>query len=268
MSGRATRAVILAAGQGTRMGSDLPKVLHQVDGKPMVAHCIEAARQAGVEAIVLVVGYGSDVVVEALRGAGVEFVLQEEQLGTGHAVLQARGFLDRFEGNVVVLYGDMPMLAADTIRALVARRDESGAAAVVLTIELENPPEFGRIVRDGEGRFVAIVEARDATPEQLAVREVNVGAYCFDAAALLGALVRLGSANAQGENYLTDVIGILAADGERVETVATDDVVETLGINDPEHLAFAEKLRHIRYAETLYNRVDTLARERRPPTTG
>jgi len=263
--GRTTRAVILAAGQGKRMASDLPKVLHQVDGRPMVGHCIDAARGAGIGDIVLVVGVGRDRVVDALSRSGVEFVVQEEQLGTGHAVLQARPSLEGADGNVVVLYGDMPLLTAETIRSVVDSRDETGAAAVALTIELENPPDFGRIVRDGDGRVTGIVEARDATPEQLAVREVNVGAYCFDAAALLGALDKLGADNAAGEYYLTDVIGLLAAAGERVETVVTDRLEEALGVNDPEHLDFADKMRHIRYAETKYPRVDALARERRPP---
>jgi bifunctional UDP-N-acetylglucosamine pyrophosphorylase/glucosamine-1-phosphate N-acetyltransferase len=267
MSARATKAVILAAGQGKRMGSDLPKVLHPVDDKPMVIHCIEATMAAGIDDVILVVGVGRDEVIDAVEDAyeGVEFAFQDEQLGTGHAVLQARAFLDGWDGNVVVLCGDMPMLTAESIAAVVERRDATSAAAVVLTIELENPPAFGRIVRDGDGRVTGIVEARDATPEQLAVREVNVGAYCFDAPALLRALERLGSANAAGEYYLTDVIGILASDGNMVETVVTDRLEEALGVNDPEHLDFAQKMSHIRFAETRYARVDALARERRPP---
>ncbi len=270
MSSRATKAVILAAGQGKRMGSDLPKVLHPVDGKPMVIHCIEATMAAGIDDVILVVGVGRDQVIDAVDDAyeGVEFAFQDEQLGTGHAVMQARAFLDGLDGNVAVLYGDMPMLTAETIGRVVEHRDATDAAAVLLTIELENPPDFGRIVRDADGRVVAIVEARDATPEQLAVREVNVGAYCFDATALMGALDRLGSANTQDEYYLTDVVGILAGDGSLVETVVTDNLEETLGINDPEHLDFAEKLRHIRYAEKMYPRVDALARERRPSPAG
>jgi bifunctional UDP-N-acetylglucosamine pyrophosphorylase/glucosamine-1-phosphate N-acetyltransferase len=261
-----TRAVILAAGEGKRMGSDLPKVLHPIDGRPMIEYCIDAARAAGIDEIVLVVGHGRERVMEALAGSGVEFVEQAELRGTGHSALKARAFLDGFVGNVVVLYGDMPMLTAATIRSVVDHRDATGAAAVALTIELENPPDFGRIVRHDDGRVAGIVEARDATPEQLAVREVNVGAYCFDATALVGALDRLGCDNAQGEYYLTDVFGILAADGDRVETVVTANLEEALGINDPQHLDFAEKLRHIRYAEKMYPRVDALARERRPPT--
>ncbi len=266
MSTRPAKAVILAAGQGTRMGSDLPKVLHPIDGKPMVISCLEASMAAGVDDIVLVVGVGREQVIDAVDDAydGMEYAFQNEQLGTGHAVIQARAFLEDFDGNVAVLYGDMPMLTADTIRRVVDHRDATGAAAVLLTIELENPPDFGRIVRDGDGRVVGIVEARDATAEQLAVKEVNVGAYCFDSRALVGALDRLRPDNSQAEYYLTDVVAILAGDGSLVETLATDNLEETLGINDPEHLDFAEKLRHIRYAERMYARVDALARERRP----
>ena len=269
MSARATKTVILAAGQGTRMGSDLPKVLHPVDGKPMVICCIEASMAAGIDDIIVVVGVGRDQVIDAVDDAyeGMEYAVQDEQLGTGHAVIQARAFFEGLDGSVVVLYGDMPLLTAGTIRSVVDHRDATDAAAVALTIELENPPDFGRIVRDDDGRITGIVEARDATPEQFAVREVNVGVYAFDAAALVRGLDRLGSANAAGELYLTDVIGLLAVDGERVETVVTDRLEEAVGVNDPAHLDFAEKMRHIRFAETRYARVDALARERRPSPT-
>ena len=262
---RPTRAVLLAAGKGTRMGSDLPKVLHQVAGTPMIVHCIRAARRAGVGELVVVVGYGRELVAEALAPThpDVGFVVQAELLGTGHAVMQARTFLEGFDGNVAVLYGDMPLLSAATIAAVIGRRDETGAAAVVLTVELDNPPDFGRIVRDDAGRVAGIVEVRDATAQELEIREVNVGAYCFDRAALLDALDRLRADNAQGEYYLTDVIGILAGDGRLVETVVTQDLEETLGINDPVHLAFAGKLADIRHAEGLYDLVDAaIAMER------
>ena len=269
---RPTKAVILAAGKGTRMGSDLPKVLHPVGGTPMIVHCVRAARDAGVGELVLVVGHGRELVAEAVAGLrgpngghrdGIAFAVQAEQLGTGHAVIQARPFLEGFDGNVAVLYGDMPLLSAATIAEVVGRRDATGAAAVVLTVELDNPPDFGRIVRDEAGLVAGIVEVRDARREELAIREVNVGAYCFDNAALLDALDRLRADNAQGEYYLTDVIGMMAGDGRLVETVVTQNLEETLGINDPVHLAFAEKLADIRHAEALYDLVDAaLAMER------
>jgi len=260
---RETKAVILAAGKGTRMKSELPKVLHTVEGKPMVQHTIERARAAGVGEIIVVVGYKREMVMEALKDWDVKFAVQEEQRGTGHAVAQARPYLEDFDGNVVVLYGDMPLLSAQTIRSLIQRRDETGAAGVILTIVLDNPPDFGRIVRDESGRVVKVVEVKDATPEQLAIKEVNVGAYCFDCQALLPALGQLRDDNAQGEFYLTDVVEILAQDGYRVETVVTPNLEEALGINDPVHLAFAEKLADIRYAESLYELIDaTLAMSR------
>ena len=254
-----TTAVILAAGRGRRMGSDLPKVLHELDGRPLVVHSIERARAAGADEIVVVVGYRRDLVEEALRDLNVEFAVQTEQRGTGHAVLSARELLVDKPGDVLVMYGDMPLLSAETLRHLVDKRRDTDAAAVALTIVLDNPPDFGRIIRDADGVVREVVEVRDANPEQLAIREVNVGAYCFAAAALVPALERLGVDNAQGEYYLTDVVGILAGDGLRVETVTTENLEETLGINDVPHLQFAAKLSDIEYAESLYDLIDAVA---------
>ena len=254
-----TTAVILAAGRGRRMGSDLPKVLHQLDGRPLVVHSIERARGAGADEVVVVTGYRRELVEEALADAGVRFAVQREQRGTGHAVLSAREHLEGVEGDVVVLYGDMPLLGVDTIRRLITTRREAGEAAVALTIVAENPPDFGRIIRDQQGRVREVVEVKDADPDQLAIKEVNVGAYCFDAAQLLPALGQLRSDNAQGEYYLTDVVGILAGAGRPVETVTAATLEETLGINDLAHLEFASKLGDIRYAESLYDLIDAVA---------
>ncbi len=266
---RETKAVILAAGKGTRMKSELPKVLHTVEGRPMVQHSIERARAAGVGEVIIVVGYRRDLVMEALQGWDVRFAVQEEQRGTGHAVAQAREYLEGFDGNVVVLYGDMPLLSEDTIRGLIQRRDRLDAAGVILTIVLDNPPDFGRIVRDQQGRVLRVVEVKDASPEELAIREVNVGAYCFDCQLLLPALDQLRDDNEQGEFYLTDVVEILAREGHQVETVVTPNLEEALGINDPVHLAFAEKLGDIRYAESLYELIDaTLAMSRARSVAG
>lgn len=234
--------MILAAGKGTRMESDLPKVLHPLRGRPMIVHCVETARRAGISDLVLVVGYRAEMVMEALAGSDIEFAVQSEQLGTGHAVAQAGRFFEGFDGNVAVLYGDMPLLSATTTRSVIELRDQTDAAAVILTVELEDPGDFGRILRDGAGSVVGIVEVRDAGPEELAIREVNVGAYCFDAAVLLEGLDRLRPDNAQGEYYLTDVIGIVAAAGRPVETMVTSDVDGTLGINDRDQLARAESI--------------------------
>ncbi|MFQ5854653.1 MAG: NTP transferase domain-containing protein [Anaerolineae bacterium] len=266
---RETKVVILAAGKGSRMKSELPKVLHTVDGRPMIQHSIERARGAGVDGVTIVVGYRREMVMEALEGWDVQFALQEEQRGTGHAVAQARRYLEGFEGNVVVLYGDMPLLSQGTIRDLIQRRDETDAAGVILTIVLDNPPDFGRIVRDEAERVMRVVEAKDATPDELAIKEVNVGAYCFDCQALLPALSQLRDDNQQGEFYLTDVVEIMARQGHRVETVVTPNLEEALGINDPVHLAFAEKLTDIRHAESLYELIDaTLTMSRAGASTG
>ncbi len=254
-----TTAVILAAGRGRRMGSDLPKVLHELDGRPLVQYSIDRARAAGVDEIVLVTGYRRELVEEALADQGVRFAVQTEQRGTGHAVLSARDHLADLEGEVVVLYGDMPLLGAETIRSLIDTRRDTMAAAVALTIVTENPPDFGRIIRDERNRVQRVVEVKDANEEELSIKEVNVGAYCFDGPSLLPALDQLRSDNAQGEFYLTDVIGILAAEGRRVETVTAGSLEETLGINDLTHLSFASKLADIRHAESLYDLIDAVA---------
>jgi bifunctional UDP-N-acetylglucosamine pyrophosphorylase/glucosamine-1-phosphate N-acetyltransferase len=254
-----TKALILGAGKGSRMQSELPKVLHEVAGRPMVLYAVDRARAAGIDEVIIVVGYKKQEVMSALAQAGTKFAVQEEQRGTGHAVMAAREFLEGFDGNVVVLYGDMPLLSEATIRSLVDRRDEAEAVAVALTIELDNPPDFGRIVRDASGAMVRVVEVKDCTPEELAIREVNVGAYCFDSRSLLEALGELSDDNAQGEYYLTDVFGTMAARGLKTATVVTPNLEEALGVNDPVALAFAEKLADIRYAESLYDLIDATA---------
>ena len=256
---RETKALILGAGKGSRMRSELPKVLHEVAGRPMVQYAVDRAHGAGIDEVIIVVGYKKDEVMSALAAAGTTFAVQDEQRGTGHAVMAAREHLKGFDGNVIVLYGDMPLLAEATIRALITRRDTTGAAAVALTIELDNPPDFGRIVRDAAGRVVRIVEVKDCTPEELAIREVNVGAYCFDSVPLLGALSELSDDNAQGEYYLTDVFGTMAATDRKTDTVVTPNLEEALGVNDPVARAFAEKLADMRYAESLCELIDATA---------
>jgi bifunctional UDP-N-acetylglucosamine pyrophosphorylase/glucosamine-1-phosphate N-acetyltransferase len=258
-----TKALILGAGKGSRMRSDLPKVLHPVSGRPMVMWAIDRARGAGIDEVIVVVGYKKEQVMSALAATAAKFAIQDEQRGTGHAVMAARAHLEGFDGNVVVLYGDMPLLGEATIRSLIDRRDELDAAAIALTIELDNPPDYGRIVRDAGGALCRVVEVKDCTPEELAIREVNVGAYCFDCRSLLDALGQLGDDNAQGEYYLTDVFATMAATGQRTDTVVTPKLEEALGVNDPGALAFAEKLGDIEYAESLYELVDRTANAER-----
>jgi bifunctional UDP-N-acetylglucosamine pyrophosphorylase / glucosamine-1-phosphate N-acetyltransferase len=238
-------------------------VLHELLGRPLVLYPIELARSVGADPVIAVLGHQREAVEAVLLarlGLGaVTVVEQTEQRGTGHAVLAAREHLESLEGDVLVLYADMPLLSAPTLRQLIQQRRETGAAAVALTLVIENPPDFGRIVRDPDGHVLRVVEVKDASADELAIREVNVGAYCFAAENLLSALERLRTDNAQGEYYLTDVVGILVQDGRRVETLETTNIEETLGINDLPHLTFAGTLEDIRYAESLYDLVDAVA---------
>jgi bifunctional UDP-N-acetylglucosamine pyrophosphorylase/glucosamine-1-phosphate N-acetyltransferase len=227
--------VILAAGEATRMRSGQPKVLHPVCGRPLIAYPLNAARALGAE-LVVVVGRGADSVRAAVgQETGATFVEQPERLGTGHAVLQARAACED-SGVVLVLPGDMPLLSELTLRRLVEHHRETNAAATVLTAELADPTGYGRMVREA-GRPVAIVEHRDATPEQRAIREVGTSAYCFDPRHLWSALGRVKPRNQQGEYYLTDVVGILATAGQVVEAVTVEDPREGLGVNDRRQLA-------------------------------
>jgi len=255
MKDRELRGIILAGGKGKRMASDLPKVLHEIHGKTMIEYAVEHLREAGIDDVIVVVGYGRDQVLAKL-GDRVRYAVQEEQLGTGHAVQQALPLLEGTTGSVVICYGDMPLLTPATIESLIDAQAREDVAGAILTVVLENPPDFGRIVRNAAGTVRKVVEVKDCTPEELQLREVNVGVYCFDSEALQWALPRLDNTNAQHEYYLTDVVGLLAAAGKRVETVRTENLEETLGINDRAHLQFAERLRDIAYAESLYELVD------------
>jgi len=234
-------AVILAAGKGTRMKSALPKVLHTVGGKPMVQHVVEAAAQAGAARIIVVTGFGSDQVAAALAGQA-EFVVQAEQLGTGHAVMQVGPALADFEGTVMVLCGDTPLLRGEMLADLYTAHREAKASATVLTAKLADPTGYGRVIRDQQGRVIKIVEQKDASPDELAVCEVNTGIYCFERRQLFAALAQINRNNMQGEYYLTDVISILVSQGAKVWALATVDAESTLGINSRDQLAVAEKI--------------------------
>ncbi len=237
-----TTALILAAGEGTRMKSALPKVAHEVLGVPMVCHVVDAVRAAGVERVAVVTGHGAEVVESLLSGAGVEFVRQDVQHGTGHAVLCAEPLLGATEGSLLVLAGDCPLFTPETLAALIAERERAGAAAVVLTTRLADPSGYGRIIRGGLGGVTRIVEDRDLTPEQRAITEINTSTYCFDAQSLFGHLRRLESSNAQGEYYLTDMIAVLRAEGLEVAAVEAPEATETLGINTRVQLAEAGRV--------------------------
>jgi len=225
-------AVVLAAGIGTRMKSATPKHLHPILGRRMVDWVVDAAREAGVERIVVVASPPTRDLLE-----GVEVAVQEEPLGTGDAVRCARAALDGFAGDILVLNGDVPALRPETIRALVETHRSAGSAATVLSFEPADAGAYGRIVRDGDGRLARIVEAADASPEELALREVNSGIYAFEARRLWPALERLDAHNAQGELYVTDTLGLLVADGEPCAVQLADDPLEAEGVNTRAELA-------------------------------
>ena len=227
-------AVVMAAGIGKRMKSATPKHLHSILGRRMVDWVVDAARGAGVERLVVVASPQTSELLE-----DVEVVVQEEPLGTGDAVRRARAALEGFGGDVLVLNGDVPALRPETIRALVDTHRSDGAAATVLSFEPADPGAYGRIVRDGDGRLARIVEAADASPEELALREVNSGIYVFRAEKLWPALERLDAHNAQGELYVTDTLGLLVADGEPCAVQLADDPLEAEGVNTRAELALA-----------------------------
>jgi bifunctional UDP-N-acetylglucosamine pyrophosphorylase/glucosamine-1-phosphate N-acetyltransferase len=242
--------LILAAGQGTRMKSALPKVLHPICGRPMAAWSVENARALGADPVALVVGHGADEVRAAL-GEGLLYVTQAERLGTGHAVLQAREALAGRADTVLVLYGDMPTLRPETLQRMVETHTSRRPAITMLTVHAEDSMGFGRVVRDGAGRVQAIVEEAAATPEILALTELNCGVYCFDAAWLWANLPHIRPTPPKNEYYLTDVAELAVAGGQPVETVTITDVTEVQGINTRVHLARSAEILRARIAERL-----------------
>ncbi len=233
-------ALVLAAGAGTRMKSKKPKVAHEILGKPLVNWVIDAALAAGMDGVVTVVGHGREFVEPLVAHTTV--VEQKERKGTADAVMAAAEALADLDGSVVVLSGDCPLITSETIVALVEAREDSDAAAVVLTMQLENPFGYGRIVRDEAGHVLRIVEQKDATAEEAAITECNSGFYCFDAKFLFSALQQVDSNNAQGEFYLTDVIEIGRNAGRLVTALQAQDPQECLGVNSRIQLAEASRL--------------------------
>lgn len=231
--------ILLAAGEGKRMRSALPKVLHEVLGRSLIGHVLAAAEPISADRTVVVVGHGSDEVEAHLKqvAPAVTTVLQEKQLGTGHATRVALDTVPDAAGTVVVLYGDTPLLQADTLAEFWAAHERSGMAATVLAAEVDDPTGLGRVMRNADGTFREIVEHKDATPEQLAVTEINAGMYVFDAALLREALRELSTDNAQGEEYLTEALTNLLAAGHSVGVHTAADMADTLGCNDREQLA-------------------------------
>jgi len=230
------KTLILAAGKGTRMKSELPKVLHKVNGIPMVKKIMNILEGLKSEENILILGHKKELVAETL--GDIKYVVQEQQLGTGHAIMMATDELKDYDGDVMVVCGATPLLREETLERLWEKHRSNGAATTVLTSIYENPFGYGRIVKEG-GLVKAIVEQKDATPEQAAVKEVNAGVYCFDSKKLFDALGKIDNNNKNGEYYLTDVIGIHVTEGERVESYILEDNVEILGVNSKVELAIA-----------------------------
>lgn len=249
--------VILAAGQGTRMKSKLPKVLHKAGGKPMLQHVIDAAKGAGAKRSIAVVGFQAEMVRAAIS-ADTEIVVQAEQLGTGHAVLQAAEALKDETGTVMVLCGDTPLLTADMLRSFWEAHCKSGAKATVLTAVMPDATGYGRVIRSADGMLQKIVEHKDATEAERKIREVNSGIYCFDKEALFSALAEVECHNAQGEYYLPDVLDILGSRGEKIAACAVDDYESTLGVNSRIQLVQAEKILRARKNNELMEQGVTL----------
>ncbi len=240
-SGRSVSGVILAAGKGTRMKQRQPKAAVPVGGRPMAARVVDAMRGAGVCRIIAVVGHRAEDVRAAI-GDEVEYVLQDEQLGTGHAARCAESALDGWDGPAVIAYADIPLLSFRDVALLVERHIELAAAGTLLTAVFDDPGTLGRILRREDGSVAAIVEARDATPQQLEIKEINVGVYCFRLPLLFELLREIRSDNAQNQYYLTDVIGLLVSRGERVEAVAVETPINGMGVDTAEDLARARQV--------------------------
>ena len=234
-------ALILAAGQGTRIKSDIPKVLHKVCGKEMVNHVIDNMRKASIEDVNVIIGKGAELVKKETESRKVSYSLQEEQLGTGHAVKCAAEFLKGKKGTVLIFAGDAPLTKETTIKELIKYHEENNNSATLLSALVEDPTGYGRIIRDENGQVLKIVEHKDCNEEELKVNEMNAAMYCFDIEDLINALEKISNDNVQGEYYLTDAIGIVKEEGKKVGAVVTD-YEDTIGVNSRAQLAEAEEI--------------------------
>ena len=248
MSNTALAAVIMAAGQGKRMKNpEMAKVMHPLAGVPLIEHVVRLARRSGAEPVIAIVGHQRDAVIAHLGAVdpAVRIAVQVEQLGTAHAVLQAEEALRDFDGDVVILSGDAPLTRTSTLERMLALHRDTVAAVTVLTAVLPDPTGYGRVLRDAAGRILRIVEHKDASEDERAVREINSGIYAFQKEPLFDALHRVGNDNAQGEYYLPDVFAIFAAEGRRMEPCVVDSFDEIRGVNTIEQLQEMEDI----YAE-------------------
>ncbi len=257
------KAIILAAGAGTRMKSKKPKVLHEVCGISMIEHVLRASESAGVSESFVVVGHQAEAVRQELSGRNLKFALQLERLGTGHAAMQAAGKMPD-EGTVLVLCGDTPLVRGETLAGLIRHHNEEKNSVTVLTASLDDPFGYGRIIKDDDGNLLGIVEEKDADEDERSIKEINSGMYCFDAASLKESLKGLKNGNSQGEYYLTDTVGILRGLGKRAGAYEIDDPLEILGVNNRVQLSTAEQImksrintRHMLAGVTIMNPADT-----------
>tara|TARA_Y100001970_G_scaffold281074_1_gene391110 strand:- start:358 stop:1092 length:735 start_codon:yes stop_codon:yes gene_type:complete len=233
--------IILAAGKGTRMKSDLPKVLHKIHGISMVEHVINTSKNIGASKIVTVVGYKSELVKETLAHSGIEFALQKQQLGTGHAVKQCEDILSGFLGNILVLSGDVPLISSHTLTNLLLNHNNSNNIATVLTANIDNPHGYGRVIRTSNGNLSKIVEHKDASKKELAIDEINSGIYVFDSKTLFEMLPQIKNDNSQGEYYLPDVLTMVLEKKLKVGVEKTKNITEIQGVNTIEQLLQLEK---------------------------
>ncbi|NDI37068.1 bifunctional UDP-N-acetylglucosamine diphosphorylase/glucosamine-1-phosphate N-acetyltransferase GlmU [Chengkuizengella sediminis] len=256
-------SIVLAAGKGTRMKSNLHKLLHPVCGKPMVGHVIDVLKEINSNRIVTVIGHGGES-VQSYLGNQVEYAIQEKQLGTGHAVLQAKSILENEEGVTLLINGDGPLITAGSLSKFIEFHKDTNAAATILTAELDHPHGYGRIIRGDNQQVTHIVEQKDCSPEENEIKEINTGTYCVNNKKLFQALNQVTNYNSQGEYYLTDIIGILKQQNEKIEGYVLQDSNESFGINDRVQLAQAEKImrdrilqQHMRNGVTVIDPANT-----------
>jgi len=238
----AMAAVILAAGKGKRMKSDIPKVLHKVGGRPIIEYVVKTAKSLKVQKVIVVIGHKGQMVKDFLKPYQLEFAWQKRLLGTGHALLQTKDFLSDFQGTLLVLSGDVPFLRPETVSGLIHTHRKTQASATVLTALLEDAEGYGRVIRGKDGGVEKIVEQKDATPAQRKKKEINTGTFCFDSKLIFPALNQVEKENEQGEYYLTDVVKILRKEGYKVSAFQAKNPQETMGINSLEQLRQMDKL--------------------------
>jgi bifunctional UDP-N-acetylglucosamine pyrophosphorylase/glucosamine-1-phosphate N-acetyltransferase len=240
-AGKDITALVLAAGLGTRMKSPLAKVLHEVQSKPMILHVMDTIKDLGLEQTYVIVGHQREKVEELISRYRAECIVQEQQLGTGHAVLCAEKKLRSKRGNVLILSGDVPLIRSETLQAMLADHTRNNTPLTLMTTALDDPANYGRIVRDSNGKLLGIVEEKDATDEQKKIREINAGIYCAEISFLFDALKNVTTDNKQGEMYLTDIVKIAIDDGLQVETFSGASSEEVLGVNSIDELAEANR---------------------------